>query len=108
MATQEKVTTLIQQIDSILETPVESLINSPEWGKINFEDAKGNLQKLFDMLNHLKLLPIELLPEKELDKIIQNLSQPINIINQIKNFDIEQPSVSNEVHLWSCTALLEV
>lgn len=90
MATQEKITSLIQKIDSILETPIEQLITSSEWGKINFEDIEEDIQKLYDMLNHLKLLPLNLLPETEIDKILNNLTQPKNYIEQIKKFDIEQ------------------
>lgn len=92
MALQEKVDTLLNEIDEIINTPIDSLIKSKDWGKFNFEDVEEDLTKLFEMLNHLKILPLNLLPDAEITKIIGGLTLPKNTINAIKTFDIEQPN----------------
>lgn len=92
MATQQNVDKLLKLIDETTEVPVVSLINSPDWGKFNFEDIEEDLKKLFEMLNHLKILPLNLLPDTEISKIVSGLDAPKKTIDAIKKFDIEQPN----------------
>jgi flagellar hook-basal body complex protein FliE len=90
MATQQNVDKLLKLIEETTEVPVASLIHSPDWGKLNFEDIEEDLKKLFEMLNHLKILPLNLLPDAEISKIISGLNEPKKTIDAIKKFDIEQ------------------
>lgn len=90
MASKPFIDQLLKNIDECLETPIDNLIQSPDWGKINFEDIEDDLKKLFDMLNHFKILPIELLPDTEIQKIMDGLSNPIKTIQVMRTFDIEQ------------------
>lgn len=95
MATQTYIEQLKNKIDECLVTPIENLIQSPDWGKINFEDIEDDLKKLFDMLNHFKILPIELLPDSEIQKIIDGLTNPLKTIESIRKFDIEQANAKS-------------
>lgn len=90
MASQQNVDKLLKLIDETIEVPISSLINSSEWGKFNFEDIEDDLKKLFEMLNHLKILPLNLLPDAEITKITTGLDAPKKTIDAIKKFDIEQ------------------
>lgn len=90
MATQQNVDKLLKLINETTGTSVVSLINSPDWGKFNFEDIEEDLKKLFEMLNHLKILPLNLLPDAEISKIVSGLDAPKKTIDAIKKFDIEQ------------------
>lgn len=69
-----------------------SLIDNPKWGTLNFGNIEENLQKLFEMLNHLKILPLDLLPDTEISKIKTALDNPKKTIDAIKKFNIEQPN----------------
>jgi hypothetical protein len=95
MATQQNVDKLLKLIEETTETPVALLINSADWGKLNFEDTEEDLIKLFEMLNHLKILPLNLLPDAEISKIISGLDAPKKTIDAIKKFDIEQANAKS-------------
>ena len=93
MASQQNVDKLLKLIDETIEVPISSLITSSEWGKFNFEDIEDDLKKLFEMLNHLKILPLNLLPDAEITKITTGLDAPKKTIDAIKKFDIEQQNL---------------
>ena len=90
MATENSIKEFNKLIDECLQTTTADLINSSDWGKFNFEDIEAGVNKLFQMLNHFKTLPIELLPEAELIKLVAGLKIPNVTLNKIRNFTIDQ------------------
>jgi len=90
MATETSINEFNKLIDECLQTTTADLINSSDWGKFNFEDIEVEVNKLFQMLNHFKTLPIELLPEAELNKLVAGLKAPNTILEQIRTFSIDQ------------------
>jgi hypothetical protein len=90
MATNNNIKNFNELIEECLQTTTVDLINSNDWGSFNFEDIEAEVNKLFQMLNHFKTLPIELLPEAELSKLIAGLKNPNTILEQIRTFSIEQ------------------
>lgn len=90
MATETSINEFNELIDDCLQTTTADLINSSDWGKFNFEDIETEVNKLFQMLNHFKTLPIELLPEVELNQLIAGLKSPNTILEQIRTFSIDQ------------------
>ncbi len=90
MATDNSIKEFNKLIDECLQTATADLINSSDWGQFNFEDIKADVNKLFQMLNHFKTLPIELLPEAELNKLVAGLKTPNTVLENIRNFTIDQ------------------
>lgn len=90
MATEQNVQNFYSEIDKCLQTEVSELISSSDWGKFNFEDVKADIQKLFQMLNHFKTLPVILLPDAELTKLTTGLNSPNSILQSIRDFSIDQ------------------
>jgi len=89
MATEQNVEKFIEKIDDCLQTDINQLVSSPKWGTIDFKDVEPEIQKFFQMLNHFKTLPLELLPDAELSKLINDLTSPQNILKKIRDFSIE-------------------
>jgi hypothetical protein len=90
MATDNSIKNFNELIEECLKTKTVDLIHSNDWGSFNFEDIEVEVNKLFQMLNHFKTLPIELLPEVELSKLVIELENPNTILEQIRNFTIDQ------------------
>jgi len=89
MALEESIRNFNSQIDDCLQTSIEELLESGDWGKINFLDAESEIQKLFDMLNHFLTLPVELLPEVELTKLSNALTPLQARLVEIRDFSID-------------------
>lgn len=89
MAAKEKVTNILALLDGVISRPIEQLISNPDWGKINFEAARPDLNLLFGLCNHLKVLPIDLVPDPVADAFIASITQVGATIQKIRDFNIE-------------------
>lgn len=78
--------------ENCTSTTIDALIYNSNWGTINFEQAKPDLEKLFSMLNHLKLLPIDLIPNDVATNILNQGNPVLKTIEQIRQFTVEQPN----------------
>lgn len=76
--------------ERITGTPVDSLVANPDWGKVNFENARDDLNTAFAIANQLKNLPVELLPDQEFNPLLQALNTVSTRIDAIRKFSIEQ------------------
>lgn len=85
-------TKIIAFAENCTSTTIEDLIYNSKWGSINFEQAKPDLEKLFSMLNHLKLLPIELIPSDVASNILNQGTPVLQTLEQIRKFTVEQPN----------------
>lgn len=98
MATETSIENLRNTIDELLAYKEKELIKRPEWGEINFEQIEFTFQRLWDLVEHLKVLPIEYL----LENISTNTTKKINEIkeklNEINEFSISvaNPSQSRD------------
>ena len=70
MADTAKVTALNAALDKALELFKKDLIRRKEWGSITFEGAEPDLKRAQDILNYLKQLPTEDLPDNVISQII--------------------------------------
>lgn len=89
MATTEKVTKIQELLTSITSTPIEGLISNLNWGSINFQAAQPDLEMLFNLCNHLKVLPVSMIPESVADTFVASLNQAMTTIKTIETFKIE-------------------
>jgi len=90
MATEANIKQLMNIIDACIEKPIDDLVSSPSWGSINFEEARTELEKFFSILNHLKMLPVDLLPDQAINSIIEQSKPVYTIVEAIKKFTLEQ------------------
>lgn len=94
MATKEQVEKLLSLFNKITELEIPELIYDKDWGSINFESAKGDLDRLYALCNHFKVLPIDQLPSDIADQIFAEAT-PINqTVANIREYTIEQSNPS--------------
>lgn len=94
MASKEQVENLKKRFNEITAIEIQDLIYDKDWGSINFEAAKADLERVYAICNHFKVLPLEQLPSEIADLIFKE-SSPINqTITNIKNYSIEQANPS--------------
>lgn len=89
MAATEKTTKIQQLLASITNKNIDELVTNTNWGSINFQIAKPDLELLFNLCNHLKVLPVAMLPESVADAFVSSLNQAMTTIDGIKAFKIE-------------------
>lgn len=80
---------LTLHINHILQYDKESLIKNPKWGAITFENSRKNIDRVFDIVNFLNVLPYEYLPDAIIDSINLALIDIINEFRKIKTYDIQ-------------------
>jgi hypothetical protein len=76
-------------LSGVISTPIENLVSNPDWGKINFETARNDLELIFDLSNHLKLLPIKILPDSIAANFVGAITRVGQTIQKIRDFNIE-------------------
>ena len=69
-------------------------LNRTEWGEINFNSAKNDVETLFSIVSTIKNLPIETLPKDFSERALGTLHETLNILNQISDFTISQSDPS--------------
>ena len=90
MANETQVKQLLELAEDCTKTPINQLITNADWGTINFEGSRAELDRTFDMLNQFKLLPARLLPDNIIQQIISTLQPLKATLDQIRSFSIEQ------------------
>lgn len=90
MATEEHTKPLIESIDKALSFRENDLISRSQWGSITFENARSDLDRIFTILSHLKLLPLEHLTDQAITQINNQLAEVIKHLEAIDDFNIEQ------------------
>lgn len=94
MASEEQVKNLLGLFNEITEVDIADLIYDKDWGSINFELAKKDLERLYALCNHFKVLPLDQLPD-DVALQISNEGTPIfQTVNNIREFTIEQANPS--------------
>lgn len=80
---------LKDQLKRFSEFDKEKLIKRPAWGTINLEEARADIDKIYDIINYLKVLPLEKLTVEAINTI-KGAITPINDhFDKINNFSIE-------------------
>ena len=90
MATDEDTKPLIDSIEKALGLREENLISRNQWGSITFQNAENDLERIFTILSHLKLLPLEYLTDAAITQINQQLTEVIKHLEAVNDFSLEQ------------------
>ncbi|WP_148207379.1 hypothetical protein [Paramagnetospirillum magneticum] len=94
MAQEQQIKQFLELCVACTATPVDQIVSHRDWGKINFEAGRGDLERMQSILNHFKVLPLEPLPDSVLVDLIQ-VTTPIKAaLDQFSAFTIEQQDPS--------------
>lgn len=90
MAKKEVVQPLRELLAECLEFNLENLISRTDWGSINFEAAKEDLERIFAINSHLNILPLEYLTDQAVQQILQALTKAKDVITRLDNFNLSE------------------
>jgi len=89
MLSKEKEDNIISLANNLTSVPIDKLVTNANWGTINFEAARNDLQLTYDLCGHIKVLPIALLPDSVGDAFATAITQAGASIEKIKTFTVE-------------------
>ncbi|WP_147395196.1 hypothetical protein [Azospirillum cavernae] len=92
MANKEIVEKIQECASDIISDKIENLVHNPEWGKIDFEKAIQSLERLQSLVAPLKVLPLDILPQRVAEGMLPHLQGLQSSINRIRNFSIVNDS----------------
>lgn len=85
---------LSDSIKQTLEFKDKPLVSRPEWGTITFTKAEQDLERIFTLLNHLSILPLEYLTDDVTNQIKTQVDAIKPYLEQIDKFNIEEPNAT--------------
>lgn len=95
MANQQQITTLNASLDKALSYFAKNLISRAEWGAIKFDDAELDLKRAKSILDYLKILPLEFLPDAAITQITQTADQLSPTLEAIDKYTILNNAQAN-------------
>lgn len=105
MATEDAVKTFREKVSEGLAFREKSLESRSEWGSITFKKASPDMKRIFEILAHLSVLPVEYLTDAAVPQIQSEIDHVITIFDRIDKFNIEQQNptqirdqIINEIH----------
>lgn len=90
MASEQHTKPLMDSIDKSLEYQKKDLVKRTEWGSITFDKASHDLNRIFSIVGHLKILPIDQLTDQAATQIKQRLDEVNNHLDAVDKFTLEQ------------------
>lgn len=90
MATQQAAQALRDQIEKALLFREKRLETRSEWGSITFEKASPDLKRIFEILAHLSVLPLDYLTDSAVSQIQAEVTQVAEVFDRVDAFNIEQ------------------
>lgn len=90
MATKEATESLRTSIGAVLAFRERSLENRASWGSITFEKAADDFKRIFEILAHLSVLPLEYLTDSAISQIQSSVNSTGEVLSRIDKFNIEQ------------------
>lgn len=85
----EKVSNLKKELQRIFNLDRRRLISRQEWGTVNFEEVRTNINRSYILAQQLSILPVELLLEKRIDNIKECACQVASCFEQLDQWSIE-------------------
>ncbi|MCY4228142.1 MAG: hypothetical protein OXF20_10725 [Gammaproteobacteria bacterium] len=88
MANQENISSLEENLDSIINYKDKDLTKRLEWGAIHFKDAKNDIDLAFSIAEDLKRLPLLYLTDSACQNITNTISPIIEVFVEIDSFNL--------------------
>lgn len=90
MAKKETIEPLHNLIAESLKFEIDKLVSRPEWGSINFEGARDDISRIFVIVNHLNILPLESLTDQAVKQIVQALTTAMDALRRLDKFNLSE------------------
>jgi hypothetical protein len=90
LATQQAAEALRAEIEKALAFREQRLESRSEWGSITFEKAAADFKRVFELLAHLSVLPLEYLTDSAVSQIQSEATQVAELFSRVDKFNIEQ------------------
>lgn len=87
MATQEAAENLRAMISKSLAFREQKLESRSEWGSITFEKAAADFKRIFELLAHLSVLPLEYLTDSAVAQIQSEASQVSELFGRVNSLN---------------------
>lgn len=105
MASNKTIEPLKTLLQECLGYEPDKLVSRTEWGSINFQAAKADLDRIFAITGHLNLLPLEYLTDQAVNQIKQALDGVKGVLDRLDAFDLAsgtptqiRDQIVNEIH----------
>ena len=106
MATEDRVTALRQELQSVLKYKNIDLVTRSAWGEINFESARADIEGALSTSTDLDSMPLEHLTDGVADNIQGAIPEVAHALQQIQEFSIasggtpsdNRDSICNQLH----------
>ncbi len=108
MANPTNVTELQKIVTGILGFDRKRLLQRTEWGIISFEKGERDFNRIFDITDYLRLLPIEVLTDQTVVQITNALRNCLQTIQQINQFTLENSGSPGAIRDQNVTNLQSV
>lgn len=89
VATKESVQRILDSIEKITHVPIEKLIENRDWGTLNFEGARRDLETIFSLCAHLAALPLDILPDEVAETFFHHLTAANGPVDRVKQFNLD-------------------
>lgn len=93
---EQAIANLKKQIERFNTFEKNTLINRSEWGSISLTDAKSDIDRIFSVIDHLKILPIEQLSIDPVNKITSSINAVNDLFDRINQFSVESSNPANQ------------
>lgn len=93
---EQSLTDLRNELKRFSEFNKDNLIKRTEWGTINFEEATPDFEKIYDIINYLNVLPLNLLTINATNSIKSVINNINDLFSQINKFSIESENPANQ------------
>ncbi len=90
MAKKEIIEPLKKLLEECLEYEIDNLVSRTDWGSINFEGAREDMERIFAINNHLNILPLTYLTDQAVQQIQQALTGAKDVIGELDNFNLSK------------------
>lgn len=90
MAAQGAVTEANELIEAALAFVSKKMVTRPEWGSVTFDEASADFERIFGVVQPLKVLPLENLTDTAIAEISRQLVNTNGTLTSIDAFRIEQ------------------
>lgn len=93
---EQQLNELHSAIDQFNQFEKKTLISRTEWGTLSFESAKPDFDRIYDIMQYLTVLPLEILTAKAITNISNEIKSTNTILTKINDFSIETGNPSEK------------
>ena len=105
MASDNLVNTLKLELNTILKYKDANLISNPDWGTINFESARQDIEAALNIARDLSDLPLGELADVDIQNIQRSIPQVCEVLVRIDEFSISSGGTPTDQRDEICEGL---